>query len=138
MPTLPSATQKSDSIIVTGGGQQATQEDIYVTGGKWEDEEERRFYEDIQDLRDFVPKSVLGLAEVDKQATGEKSDINKGKNEEAEKERKKQEENEARELEKELKRLELGDQNKDGIPTTNGLSATEKEEDKYVFLWLSM
>lgn len=30
-------------------------------GGKWEDEEERRFFEDIQDLRDYAPKSVLGL-----------------------------------------------------------------------------
>ena len=30
-------------------------------GGKWEDEEERRFFEDIQDLREIVPKSILGI-----------------------------------------------------------------------------
>lgn len=34
---------------------------LSTAGGKWEDEEERRFFEDIQDLRDFVPKSMLGL-----------------------------------------------------------------------------
>ena len=34
---------------------------LSTAGGKWEDEEERRFFEDIQDLRDYVPKSVLGL-----------------------------------------------------------------------------
>lgn len=32
-----------------------------VSGGKWEDEEEKRFFEDIQDLKDFVPASVLGV-----------------------------------------------------------------------------
>jgi regulator of nonsense transcripts 2 len=36
-------------------------EDIITFGGKWEDEEERRFYEEIQDLKDFVPSSVLGV-----------------------------------------------------------------------------
>lgn len=35
--------------------------DLTFSGGKWEDEEERRFYEDICDLKDFVPASVLGL-----------------------------------------------------------------------------
>lgn len=41
-------------------------------GGKWEDEEERRFFEDIQDLRDYVPKSMLGLEEgEDKASPGE-------------------------------------------------------------------
>ena len=34
---------------------------LSTAGGKWEDEEERRFFEDIQDLRDYVPKSMLGL-----------------------------------------------------------------------------
>ena len=34
---------------------------LSTAGGKWEDEEERKFFEDIQDLRDYVPKSVLGL-----------------------------------------------------------------------------
>ena len=34
---------------------------LSTAGGKWEDEEERKFFEDIQDLRDYVPKSILGL-----------------------------------------------------------------------------
>lgn len=130
MPTLPSAAQKSDSIIVTSGGQQTSQEDIYTSGGKWEDEEERRFYEDIQDLRDFVPKSVLGLDETDKQSADEKADYNKNKDEEAEKERKRQEENEAKELAKELKRLELADGNKDAIQANNGVPEDSVEEEK--------
>ena len=45
---------------------------LSTTGGKWEDEEERRFFEDIQDLRDFVPKSMLGLEDGgDKSSPGE-------------------------------------------------------------------
>jgi regulator of nonsense transcripts 2 len=36
-------------------------EEIITSGGKWEDEEEKRFYEEIQDLKDFVPSSVLGV-----------------------------------------------------------------------------
>ena len=50
MPTLPAATQKNDSILVSTTGQNEISEEIYTTGGKWEDEEERRFFEDIQDL----------------------------------------------------------------------------------------
>jgi len=43
-----------------------------TAGGKWEDEEERRFFEDIQDLRDYVPKSMLGLEDgEDKTSPGE-------------------------------------------------------------------
>ncbi len=34
---------------------------MIVVGGKWEDEEERRYYEDVQDLKDYVPSSVLGI-----------------------------------------------------------------------------
>lgn len=36
-------------------------DEIVTSGGKWEDEEEKRFFEDIQDLKDFVPASVLGV-----------------------------------------------------------------------------
>ncbi|KAF4563394.1 hypothetical protein EYR36_003837 [Pleurotus pulmonarius] len=65
MPTLPTSSQKSESIQigVNNGSSLEDADDIVVTGGKWEDEEERRFFEDIQDLKDFVPKSVLGIDE---------------------------------------------------------------------------
>ncbi|EJD02975.1 transcription factor [Fomitiporia mediterranea MF3/22] len=132
MPTLPAATQKNDTIIVSAAGQQTTQEEIYVIGGKWEDEEERRFYEDIQDLRDFVPKSVLGLDETDGQQPDEKSGLNKTKDEELEKEKKRQEEKEARELEKELKRLELGHEAKDETRNDNAPDEVEMEDDSAV------
>lgn len=63
MPELKTASQKSESILIgahTGlslpGGDAES-----VAGGKWEDEEERRFFEEIPDLKDYVPRSVLGL-----------------------------------------------------------------------------
>ena len=65
MPTLPTQSQKSDSINISSGGQGDSQDVIFSSGGRWEDEEERKFFEDIQDLRDFVPKSVLGIDEKD-------------------------------------------------------------------------
>lgn len=76
MPNLPSASQKSESIMIGSNAGKGLGEDGELTlstaGGKWEDEEERRFFEDIQDLRDFVPKSMLGLEDgEDKTSPGE-------------------------------------------------------------------
>ena len=43
MPTLPTQSQKADSILLSSDkGKQGVDEDIYILGGKWEDEEERR------------------------------------------------------------------------------------------------
>src|SRR5208283_2739547 len=64
LPSLPTDSQKYDSILIGGNPNQAGEESddpLLVSGGKWEDEEERRFFEDVQDLRDFVPASVLGI-----------------------------------------------------------------------------
>jgi regulator of nonsense transcripts 2 len=76
MPNLPSASQKSESIMIGSNTGKGLGEDgellLSTAGGKWEDEEERRFFEDIQDLRDYVPKSMLGLEEgEDKTSPGE-------------------------------------------------------------------
>ena len=76
MPSLPSASQKSESIMIGSNAGKGLGEDgelvLSTAGGKWEDEEERRFFEDIQDLRDFAPKSMLGLEEgEDKTSPGE-------------------------------------------------------------------
>lgn len=65
MPNLPTDEPRgNDSIGLSTnvGAQGVVEEDPtqYATS-KWEDDEERRFYEDIQDLKDFVPKSLLGL-----------------------------------------------------------------------------
>lgn len=63
MPSLPTDETRADSIgLSTGGaGAGAISDDVQYATSKWEDEEERRFYEDIQDLKDFVPKTFLGL-----------------------------------------------------------------------------
>ncbi|CCO28957.1 Regulator of nonsense transcripts 2 AltName: Full=Nonsense mRNA reducing factor 2 [Rhizoctonia solani AG-1 IB] len=63
MPHLPSASQKNDSILLLDGSSSLRlggNEDL-PANSKWEDEEERRFYEDLPDLKDFVPKTVLGV-----------------------------------------------------------------------------
>ncbi|KAF8678280.1 Up-frameshift suppressor 2 [Rhizoctonia solani] len=63
MPHLPSASQKNDSILLLDGSSSLRlggTEDL-PANSKWEDEEERRFYEDLPDLKDFVPKTVLGV-----------------------------------------------------------------------------
>lgn len=97
LPALPTASQKSDSILI---GLNTTlssgdADELITTGGKWEDEEERRFFEDIQDLKDFVPSSVLGIEEepVDEDSK------------EVERERTEKEREEVRKLEEELERL---------------------------------
>lgn len=64
VPNLPSASQKSESIMIGSNTGRSIGEDgelLLTAAGKWEDEEERKFFEDIQDLRDYVPKSILGL-----------------------------------------------------------------------------
>ena len=103
MPSLPTASQKSDSILIGGAGSSVLggdgSEEI-TSAGKWEDEEERRFYEDVQDLKDFVPKSVLGIEgkEGEEQANEEQAD---------EEERQAREKEEVKKLEEELQKLEV-------------------------------
>lgn len=97
LPILPTASQKSDSILIgiNTNLSNGDAEELMTTGGKWEDEEERRFFEDIQDLKDFVPSSVLGIEEE------HEDDDSK----EVELERTEKEKEEVRKLEEELERL---------------------------------
>lgn len=44
-------------------------EDVDIIGGIWEDEEERKFYEDLLDLADEVPPAILGNATAKKEET---------------------------------------------------------------------
>ncbi|KAG9058049.1 hypothetical protein FS842_002010 [Serendipita sp. 407] len=64
MPPLPDAS-KSDTIGISSGERQAGDElDSNVgRGGQWEDDEERKFYEDLIDLKDWVPRSFLNIPE---------------------------------------------------------------------------
>lgn len=73
-------------------------EDMVIVGGKWEDEEERRFYEDVQDLKDYVPSSVLGIDGA--------SETTEDNAKEKEQERIQQEKEEFRQLEEELQKLQ--------------------------------
>ncbi|KAG1777245.1 hypothetical protein EV702DRAFT_1197573 [Suillus placidus] len=58
MPSLPTVSQKSDSIQIRANAILGDDEDpLANSGGKWEDEEERRFFEDIQDLKDHAKVS---------------------------------------------------------------------------------
>ncbi|VDC06351.1 unnamed protein product [Peniophora sp. CBMAI 1063] len=96
MPSLPTSSSTSASIqIGTDAGGNLRDEDEIVVGGKWEDEEERRFFEDLQDLREMVPRSVLGIEEEDLKESVELTPEEKAK----------MEEEEVRKLEEELAKL---------------------------------
>ena len=64
-PTLPTATSlsKSGLQIVETQSSFTVRDDGPVFGGIWDDEEERRFYEDILDLKQIIPSSLLGIKE---------------------------------------------------------------------------
>ncbi|KAJ3824500.1 transcription factor [Lentinula raphanica] len=101
LPNLRSDTRKSDTLQIgvsssNGlGGEES--DETYTTGGKWEDDEERKFFEEIQDLKDFVPKSILGIDDPDN-ANGDAS--------ERAADRAQQEKEQMRKLDEELQRLE--------------------------------
>ncbi|KAK1225711.1 mRNA decay protein [Marasmius sp. AFHP31] len=103
LPKLPTSSRKSDSIqIGLNNGNALGGEDgerIFVTGGKWEDEEERKFFEETQDLKDFVPKSVLGIDEGEEKPKEDEEQAQKRLEEEKE---------EVRKLEEELEKLNDG------------------------------
>lgn len=126
LPELKTATQKTDSIQIgtnsrslLGGDADA---DEVPRGGKWEDEEERRFFEDIPDLKDYVPKGVLGIDEGEEAA----SDESKEAKEQLEKERV---EAEVRKLEEELANLEVSDEGRTSSTSGSRLNEDDEEEE---------
>ncbi|KAL0956498.1 hypothetical protein HGRIS_002642 [Hohenbuehelia grisea] len=130
MPSLPTASQKSESILIGSnanslGGDNA--EDIYIAGGKWEDEEERRFFEDVQDLKDFVPKSVLGINEGE---NGE--DQTQGEEQEREEQEKEKEKEEMKQIEEELAKLISAEATAKDVrtPEINGKELPDQDEDE--------
>ncbi|KAI1791335.1 transcription factor [Ganoderma leucocontextum] len=122
MPTLKTASQKAESIqigmnsgsSILGGDS----EEFGAGGGKWEDEEERRFFEEIPDLKDYVPRSVLGL----------EGDGDEEREDGKEKERKEKErvEEEVRKLEEELAEMKVDE---DGKALPNGKPIEEAADD---------
>jgi regulator of nonsense transcripts 2 len=92
-------------------------EDIVVTGGKWEDEEERKYYEDVQDLKDYVPSGVLGI--------DKSSEFIQENEKDKVQERIEQEKEEVRQLEEELQKL----QNDHVSEKNSSLEESPTEED---------
>lgn len=113
MPTLKTVSQKSESIqIGVNSGSNllgGDSDELTGAGGKWEDEEERRFYEEIPDLKDYVPRSVLGI-----EGDG---DEEKADDKEKERQEKERVEEEVRKLEEELAEMKIDG---DGGVTING------------------
>lgn len=70
----------------------------------WEDEEERKFYEDIVDLSEFVPGGILGVKEKTEDEKAKDKAVEAG----AEQERKEREEKEADDIQRQLESLEEG------------------------------
>ena len=112
MPSLPTSSASSASIqIGTDAGGNLRDEDEVVVGGKWEDEEERRFYEECPDLRRSVPSSFLGLEGGEAEDANRTAESSSAK--EVAEERKQRDAIEAKELEHELQRLSLQDGNQE-------------------------
>lgn len=77
MPSLPASTQKTDSIGLSTGNRNREEDNenlTYGRGTQWEDEEERKFYEDIIDLKDCVPKALLNINETETESSPKASD----------------------------------------------------------------
>lgn len=123
LPQLKAASHKTESIQIGSntnsllGGESVG--DDYSRGGKWEDEEERRFFEDIPDLKDYVPKGVLGIDEDE----SSRSEVSKEEREQQEKERV---EEEVRKLDEELAGLEIVEDGQ-SAPKVNGGSEDDTD-----------
>lgn len=133
MPTLKTASQKSESIQIgtnTGSSVLGGDGEETSTGGKWEDEEERRFFEEIPDIKDYVPRSVLGIED----------DMEEGKDDGKEKERQEKErvEEEVRRLEEELAEMKI---DAGGNVVVNGKGeevGEDKDVDELVSSWFGI
>lgn len=105
-PVLPTAATlaKGGLQIVDSASSFQVRDDGPVPGGIWDDEEEKRFYEELVDLKEHVPSGLLGIKspkahtehETPGEANGDVQDT------EAEAKDKAQAENLARELEEML------------------------------------
>ena len=60
-PTALGISKTSLQIVDSGPAFGKDGDDMHLAGGIWDDDEERKFYEDILDLAHEVPPSILGL-----------------------------------------------------------------------------
>jgi regulator of nonsense transcripts 2 len=106
-PVLPTAANlaKGGLQIVDSASSFQVRDDGPVPGGIWDDEEEKRFYEELVDLKEHVPSGLLGIKPTKAKTEGEaaEGEVNgNGQGTEAEEKNKAQAENLARELEEML------------------------------------
>ncbi|WVN87840.1 uncharacterized protein L203_103035 [Cryptococcus depauperatus CBS 7841] len=102
-PTLPTAASlsKSGLQIVESSSSFTIRDDGPIRGGIWDDDEELKFYEDLIDLKEMVPTSLLGIKD--------KEDIQDKQGQEAENKEEEHNKNNEEELKKELEKMELAD-----------------------------
>lgn len=60
-PTALGISKTSLQIVDSGPAFGKDGDELHLAGGIWDDDEERKFYEDIRDLAHEVPPSILGL-----------------------------------------------------------------------------
>lgn len=74
-PILPSLVAAPSGLAVTNGQSKFNSgEDIGGPGSLWADEEDKKFYEELRELKGEVPGSVLGL-KVEKEAVIEETAV---------------------------------------------------------------
>jgi regulator of nonsense transcripts 2 len=133
MPILPTSSSTGNSIQIgtnTGAllSDDAEEAAFAALGGKWEDEEERRFFEDIQDLREVVPKSILGIEDT--------KDVVKECHESDAEAKKNAEDEEVKKLQEELAGLDAQDSTLRVNGKVDSQEIEEEEDDRYGILFL--
>lgn len=116
LPDLPTSDATTATTIGVNTnpssslGNNGDDDDEFSVGNKskWVDDEERKFYEDIADLKDFVPRSVLGIEEELKEDTTDEAAAGGNEAEKAAK----SEDEEVRQLQEELERLGMDNNDK--------------------------
>ncbi|WAR51812.1 hypothetical protein PtB15_1B248 [Puccinia triticina] len=99
-PTLPGPDATSTTNAITGTGLSSNFGAGASELGIWSDEEEKKFYEDLLDLKDEVPTMLLGISADAKKETEIKADQDGGDNEQS---------NAQTKLEEEMEKLEMKD-----------------------------
>ena len=128
MPDLPKEQNKTIGGLVVNDGSNSfsnrEQEEYDSTVGKWEDEESKNFYEDVLDLAEVLPPSILASTK-DKDKKIESEDKDKEKKNENEQEQ--SNDNEKKDEDKEKKEEIMDNLNK-SLPSNNQNNNDENEE----------
>ncbi|OXM78214.1 hypothetical protein C364_04151 [Cryptococcus neoformans Bt63] len=108
-PTLATAASlsKSGLQIVESTSSFTVRDDGPIAGGIWDDEEEQKFYQDLIDLKEVVPASLLGIREKSKEEEDHEGSGSQREEEKEEEEAARKADEEA--LRKQLEQMELAD-----------------------------